>query len=174
MEFTGVLEKFGDSTVGYELHIKLPDWVFREMIAICEDKRVICTFNGNYTHHAAMMPKGDFHYIMLNREIAKKQQWNLGDEIHVVLEKDTSKYGMVITEEMQAVLESDPEGSSLFHNLTAGKQRTLIHVITKIKSSQLRIERSFVILEHLKRQKGKLDYKILDADFKNYRDKMSF
>ena len=98
----------------------------------------------------------------------------LGDWIQVRLEVDNSEYGMEISEEFREVLFSDPEGSDWFHKLTPGKQRTLIHLINKIKNSQLKIERSFVILEHLKKRGGKLDYKILDQDIKDFRDSMKF
>ena len=115
-----------------------------------------------------MIPKGTFHYILLNKENTKKHNLKLGDEVSVSIEKDTSKYGCEISEEMVEVLFSDPEGSDLFHLLTAGKQRTLIHIINKFKSSQLKIDRSFVILQHLKNNLGNVDYKKLNEDFKNF------
>jgi hypothetical protein len=118
-----------------------------------------------------MLPKVTFHYILLNREVCKKLNLLLNDEIEVVLVKDESKYGMPLSEEMQEVFFSDPEGSELFHQLTPGKQRTLIHVVNKYKSSHLRIEKTFVILDHLKNRKGVLDFKGLNEDFKNFKNR---
>lgn len=168
MKFKGIIENFTDSSIGYESHIKIPNNIFIEMLKIATDKRIICNINNSLILHAAMIPKGTFHYILLNKENTKKHHLKLGDEVSVSVEKDTSKYGCEISEEMVEVLFSDPEGSDLFHLLTAGKQRTLIHIINRFKSSQLKIDRSFVILQHLKNNLGNLDYKKLNEDFKNF------
>lgn len=170
MEFNGIIEIFTDSPVGYHSHIKIPEAIFAALASICVDKRVVCTINGNVTFHGAMMPKGSFHYILLNQEIIKKNKLQYNQEVFVQLEKDNSQYGIPMSEEMEEVLRSDPEGSLFFHQLTPGKQRTLIYSINKVKSSALKIERSFVIMEHLKKRKGNLDFKGLDADIKAFRE----
>jgi uncharacterized protein YdeI (YjbR/CyaY-like superfamily) len=113
-------------------------------------------------------------FKLLNKEICKKLNFKVGETITIELKKETAKYGLPISEEMEEVLYSDPDGAMLFNKLTPGKQRTLIHIVNKIKSTQLKIERSFVILEHLKKLKGVLDYEILKQDIKDYRDKMKF
>ena len=168
MKFKGIIERFADNSLGYESHIKIPNEVFIEMQKITTDKRIICHINNSLILHAAMLPKKTFHYILLNKENCKKHNLILGEEVSVFVEKDTSKYGCEISEEMEEVLFSDPEGSDLFHLLTPGKQRTLIHIINKFKSSQLKIDRSFVILQHLKNHLGNVDYKQLNEDFKNF------
>lgn len=168
MTFTALLSVFDDNSLSWEKHLPIPDVIFTEMLAIAPNKRVICTLNHAVTFHCAMMPKGSFHYILVNNETCKKMKLQVNDEVEVEISKDDSKYGMNISEELEEVLFSDPEGSLLFHRLTPGKQRSLIHIINKFKSSQLRIEKSFVILEHLKRQKGILDFKKLNDDFKEF------
>lgn len=174
MTFKGTISSFGENSLGHGPYIEIPNSVFEEMLKIAPDKRVKCILNNLLTVSRAMSPKGYFHYILLNKEILKQINISIGDSIEVKLQADESKYGIDITEEMEEVLFSDPEGSTLFHQLTPGKQRTLINVINKIKSSQLRIERSFVILAHLKKLKGVIDFKLLQQDFKDYRDKMNF
>lgn len=174
MKFTGILKAFDENSLGYGPHIIIPEDVFEKMLVVTKNKRIKCTLNNEITVSRAMSPKGDIHYILLNKDIIKKLKIDFGDTVSVELQPDISKYGMDITEEMEEVLYSDPDGSDLFHKLTPGVQRTLIYMINKIKSSQLRIERSFVILEHLKKMKGKVDGKILQEDFKEYRNKMNF
>lgn len=171
MKFTGFLSVFDESSLSWEKHIPIPDTIFTEMLKIADDKRIICTLNNTLSFHCAMMPKGSFHYILVNNETFKKLKLQVNDEVSVEITKDDSKYGINISEELEEVLFSDPDGSALFHQLTPGKQRSLIHIINKFKSSQLRIEKSFVVLEHLKRQKGVLDFKKLNADFKEFREK---
>ena len=171
MKFNGQVCSFDNNVLYWELHIPIPDAVFKKLNSETKNKRVICTINTNFSFHCAMLPKVTFHYILLNREICKKLNLHLNDEVNVELAKDESKYGMPLSEEMEEVFFSDPEGSDLFHQLTPGKQRSLIHVVNKYKSSQIRIEKSFVILEHLKNRKGVLDFKGLNADFKNFKNR---
>ena len=174
MKFKGILKAFDENSLGYGPHIIIPNEVFEKMLAVTKNKRIKCTLNNEITVSRAMSPKGDIHYILLNKDIVKKLKIDFGDTVSVELQPDVSKYGIDITEEMEEVLFSDPDGNDLFEKLTPGVQRSLIYFINKIKSSQLRIERSFIILEHLKKMKGKIDNEILKQDFKDYRNKMKF
>ncbi len=153
----------------WDYRIPIPLDISKTFLEKYTDRRVVCTINETLKHHCALMPGGDgTYYIMLNKEIRKKLRLKVGESIQVRIEKDTSEYGMPMPEEFQEVLWSDEEGSQLFHDLTPGKQRSLIHIVGKVKSSDIRINKALVILEHLKRQGGKLDFKQLMEDFKNY------
>lgn len=173
INFLGTIRSFDKNDLYWELHIPIPDSLFNEMINYTENKRIVCTLK-NHTFHCAMMPKTTFHYILLNKDLCKKLQLELGDIIDVNITNDDSKYGINISEEMEEVLFSDPDGNYLFHLLTPGKQRTLIYMVNKFKSSQIKIEKTFVIIEHLKKQKGKLDFKQLNEDFKNFKKRNTF
>lgn len=132
------------------------------------DKRVICTLNKTISFHAALMPLGDGNFfINVNQEIRKKLKLGDGDEVHVSLEKDNSEYGMPLPEEFRELLNQDCEGNKVFHSLTPGKQRTLLYMIGKPKSADLRIRNGIAILEHLKRNKGQIFSKQLREDMKN-------
>ena len=124
--------------------------------------RALCSLNKNEAFQAAIMPKGDGSYfININKERRKSYGIDKGDEVHVVLSEDFSKYGLPMPEEFQEILNQDPEGDKFFHSLTPGKQRSLLHIIGKPKSVDLRIHKGFVILNYLKRAQGKLDFKEL-------------
>lgn len=137
-----------------------------------KDRRVLCTINGDYTYHCALMHKGDGNYFVnTNKEVRKKTGIELGSDVQVTITPDHSKYGMPLPEELQTAWELDEEGSSLFGTLSMGKQRSLIHIVGKLKSSQKRIEKSLVILEYLKSVNGNLDFKELNEAFKNANNK---
>lgn len=174
MKFQAKINSFGENNLGHGPYIEIPKEVYNELLPNTIDKRIKCTLNNLTTISRAMAPKGNFNYILLNKDVLKEIKVTIGDIVLVELQPDKSKYGMPISEEMEEVLFSDPDGSDLFHRLTPGVQRTLIHVINKYKSSNLKIERSFVILEHLKKNKGKLDFKLLNQDFKDFKNKMKF
>jgi hypothetical protein len=132
-----------------------------------KDKRVLCTINNNHTIHCALMPhgNGDF-YININKEIRKNAKLEVGDTVQIVLTKDTSKYGMPLPKELETAWEQDPEGYSIFHTLTIGKQRSLVYQIGLPKSSDIRINKALAMLDYLKSVRGNLDFKELNEAYK--------
>lgn len=173
VNFLGTVESFEENELYWEKHIKIPNEVFKEICINSSHKRVVCKLNNSFTFHCAMLPKKTFHYILLNKEICKKNNFTGNDNVSVSLCVDESKYGLPMSEEMEEVLYSDPEGNAFFHKLTPGKQRSMIHLVNKVKNTQGKIDKSFVILEHLKNNRGVLDFKLLQEDFKNFKTKFS-
>jgi len=68
---------------------------------------------------------------------------------------------------MEELLLQDEDGNKVFHRLTPGKQRSLLHIIAKPKSENIRIKKAVAILEYLKSVNGKLDFKELNLAIKN-------
>ena len=170
MKFTATISRFEGSEVFWTSIIIIPDEIYKKMILLSVNKRIVCTINDCYTFHCAMIPKNPFHYIMLSKEKIAALKLNINDEISVEVIADKSEYGIDLSEEFQEVLNSDENGKILFKKLTPGKQRSLIYLMNKTKNTTLKIEKCFVILEHLKRNKGSLDLELLNQDFKNYRN----
>lgn len=133
---------------------------------IVEDRRVLCTLNSAVQIQCALMPDKGIYFIMLNQEVRKKLQADEGSILEVKLIKDESEYGIYTCDEFLEILEQDPEGKEVFHGLSAGKQRTLIHIISKPKSSQIRINKGLIVINYLKSTNGSLDFKELNTAFK--------
>jgi hypothetical protein len=165
MEFTTQLEK-KTSSIMWNYQIDIPLDLANQLIEK-KNRRVICTLNGAHRFHAALMPngKGGF-YITINSDIRKKLNLEISSELQVHLEKDRSKYGIHLPEEMKELLLVDEEGSRFFHQLTPGKQRSLLHIIGKPKSSDIRLKKAVIVLDFLKTNNGKLDFKMLNEAFK--------
>ena len=174
MKFTANISRFEDSETHWTSIIKIPDNIFIEMIKIAPNKRIVCTLNNELTFHCGMLPKKDYHYIMLSKERIKTLNLDINNEFLVEIVADKSEFGANLSEEFQEVLELDPAAKILFNRLTSGKQRSIIYLISKTKSSQLRIEKSFVLLEHLKRNKGKFDSIVYQEDYRIFREKNTF
>ena len=162
--FTSILKRF-NSELWY-FYIQVPEEAARPILNI-GTRRVICTLNDTEHIHCALMPngKGGF-FINLNKEIRKKLALEVGDELKVNLRKDESKYGLPIAEEFEALLKLDDEGSAFFHALTPGKQRSLIHIVSKPKSSDVRLRKALAVVDYLKSTAGKLDFKELNEALK--------
>lgn len=164
-KFNGLLEKYEDKIYNY--HIKVPadivDKLKRENI-----KRFICYINSGEPFHSSLIPAGNRQFfIKINKELRDHYGLNVGSEVTIEIAQDKSPYGMPMPSELEELLILDPEGDRYFHTLPPGKQRNLLFMVNKLKSTDKRIEKSLIILEHLKEQLGNLDFKILHQDFKN-------
>lgn len=163
--FTTNLER-KPSSLSWNFTIAVPLDIAEKFIEK-DHRRVVCTLNEQYEFHAALMPNGNGgFFININSEIRKKLKLGEDAELYVQLRKDRSKYGIYLPEEMEELLLVDEEGSAFFHQLTPGKQRSLLHIIGKPKSSDIRLKKAVVVLDHLKTNNGKLDFKMLNLAFK--------
>lgn len=86
------------------------------------------------------------------------------DYFEMQLFEDTSKYGVEVPEELEAVFLSDYDAYAIFETLTPGKQRSIIYAIIRIKNTQSRIDKALIMCENLKR--GHLNpYTILKPNY---------
>jgi len=159
MEFTTKLENFNTRLWSY--HIKVPkDIVMHYQQAGI--KRVVANLNDAVTFQCAIMPAGDgVYFINVNKKIRDQLKLKEGSKVNVILHKDESEYGLPFPDELKELLLQDPDGNKLFHALTPGKQRNLIYAVNQVKNVDLRIHRSLVLIEHLKRNKGKINFREL-------------
>ena len=91
----------------------------------------------------------------------------VGDKVKVTVKKDESEYGLPLPEELAELWAIDDEGKRVFHLLTKGKQRSLLHIVGKPKTSATRIKKAIIMNDYLKSTGGKLDYTELQEAFKN-------
>ena len=166
MKFSTKIQSLNYSNTYRGPHFELPENVLHYFLEVLNQKRVVCVLNEVLTINRAIMQANEKYFILMNKDNLKQLNLDFGDEVTVEIAPDESDYGMPISEEMQEVLFSDPEGADLFHKLTLGKQRSLIHLINNYKSSQLKIDRSFVILQHIKNNAGKVNLLALPQEFK--------
>ncbi|SHI62722.1 YdeI/OmpD-associated family protein [Aquimarina spongiae] len=147
------------STLAFETHLHsghtfiLPDKIAHNFLDQGY-KRVIVTIlfdDRSTSFHAAIQKFNNQYHITFNKANQKKMKIFPSDYFTVELTEDTSKYGVEMPEEFDAVLQSDPEAFEIFESLTDGKKRSLIYFILKIKNSQNRINKALIITENLKR-----------------------
>ena len=132
-----------------------------------KSRRVVCTLNGSYSFQCALLPwtEGGF-CVVVNKKIRDKLGIYDGDKVKVELEKDESRYGLPMPKELKEVLRQDKEGDKLFHALTPGKQRTMLYYIAKSKDVDRRIQWSLILIEHLKKNDGKIIFPSLSEELK--------
>lgn len=151
----------------FYLHIVIPKKIVEQFDFDGKAKRILCSINKHEPFYCAFMPKGDGDFfININKQIIKTHQIAEGSEVDIEIKKDTSKYGMPMSEEFEVALAQDEMATELFENLTPGKKRNLLHIVNKVKSSDIRIKKSLVIMAHLCETEGELDFKLLNQRFK--------
>ena len=141
-----VLEKSG--SWGY--CIILPPAV-AEPLMVSGNKRVMCTLNGNLALHSAIMKsKEGEYYITISSKVCKQLGLSGGNKVKIHLQVDTAEHQFSMPEELQEVLDSDPEAATAFDALTDGKKRGIMHLVTLVKSADKRIERALLIAYKIK------------------------
>lgn len=125
--------------------------------------RLMCSIEDQEAFHAGMVALGGGEaYITINKKRMKAFGIAKGDQVRVTIRKDTSKYGMEMPEELEALLEQDDEGRKRFEQLTPGKKRYIIHYVSQVKNSQLKIDRAILLINNLKElPEGEFDFRKL-------------
>ena len=165
ISFLSTLEDFHTNL--WRFHLPVPEDIAAQFID-GDNRRVRVHLGGIPVFPAALMKTKEYWFILLNKPNREKLKIAEGDKITMTLEKDLSEYGHEMPEELQVLLDQDEVGSGYFYELTKGKQRSLIYIVTKVKNTNSRLNKSLAIIEHLKDVKGKLDYKMLNEKIKYY------
>jgi transcription termination factor Rho len=116
------------------------------------NKRCICTLNGKSSLHVAIRSrKEEGYFIYISKRVLKELSLKKGMMVQMELKEDESQFQFEEAEEWNEVLATDPIAKDVFDQLTPGNQRSILYLITRVKSSEKRIERSLHIAEQLKR-----------------------
>lgn len=103
------------------------------------------------TFHGAIQKRNGKYYMMFGKRYQKELGVFPNDYFQLQFFEDTSKYGVEMPEELDAVLKSDYEANEIFESFTPGKKRGIIYMILGYKNSQTRIDKSILVCENLKR-----------------------
>jgi hypothetical protein len=158
--FTSILEESTNRLWG--CHFAVP-----QLIAEALPRRVVCVLNEKTEFQCAMLPRGDGTFLItVNKKLRDQLGLKIGMKISASLRKDDSEYGLPMPEELAELLAQDEEGNRLFHALTPGKLRTLLYIVGQPKNADARLRRALVIIEHLKMNKGKINYRQLNEEMR--------
>ena len=144
---------FEISVTGNYYSLLLPERIIRPFLAKNQTRvKAIASFHTKeITFYGAIQKRGDTYYMMFGKRYQKELGIFPNDYFKLQFFEDTSKYGVAMPEELEAVFLGDPDAFDIFESLTAGKKRGLIYAITRFKNTQTRIDKSLVLCENLKR-----------------------
>lgn len=139
--------------LGQTHSLELPEKIVKPFLDKGQQRvEINAEFEGNSIRfHGAIQKRGGGYYLMFGKQNQKSLGVFPNDYFQLQFFEDTSKYGVEMPEEFDAVLQSDPEAMDLFESLTMGKKRGLIYAILRYKSSQTRIDKALILCENLKR-----------------------
>ncbi|MDT0607126.1 YdeI/OmpD-associated family protein [Croceitalea rosinachiae] len=114
--------------------------------------RAVAKFEGReLTFHAAIQKIHGQYCMMFGKRYQKELGIFPNDIFKLQFFEDTSKYGVEVPEEFEAVMLSDYDAYQIFESLTDGRKRGLIYTITRYKNSQTKIDKTLLLCENLKR-----------------------
>ena len=162
--FNSILELSHNKLWG--AHFIVPD-IIAQVFVSNGARRVVCVLNEVIEYQCALLPKGDGSFLItVNKKTRDTLHLKPGSPLRVSLRADDSEYGLPMPEELAEVLAQEEEGNRLFHALTPGKQRTLLYIVGNVKNTDTRLRRAIAIVDHLKQNGGKIDYKKLNVDLR--------
>ncbi len=112
---------------------------------------VACFEDKSIEIYAALLKRKGAYLIMFGKKNQKALGLFPNDYFQLQLFEDTSKYGVAVPEEFDAVMLSDYDAYTIFESLTDGKKRGIIYMITRYKNSQTKIDKTLLLCENLKR-----------------------
>ncbi len=122
--------------------------------------RAKASFEGKELNfHGAIQKRNGNYYMMFGKRYQKELGVFPNDYFQLQFFEDDSKYGVEMPEELDAVLVSDADAFAIFESFTAGKIRGIIYMIAMYRNSQIRIDKSLLLCENLK--KGVRDNRML-------------
>ena len=114
--------------------------------------RAIATFEGEKLEfHGAIQKRNGNYYMMFGKRYQKKLGIFPNDLFELQFFEDSSKYGVEVPEEFEAVMLSDYDAYQIFESLTDGRKRGLIYAIARYKNSQTKIDKTLLLCKNLKR-----------------------
>jgi Bacteriocin-protection, YdeI or OmpD-Associated/Domain of unknown function (DUF1905) len=159
-----MLEESGNRLWG--AHIRVPESAVKALTGV-GSRRVLCTLNGSQERQCALVPYRDGSFVItVNKRLRDSLHFRIGQTIRVGLRRDESKYGLPVPEEFAELLRQDGEGDRLFHALNPGKRRTLLYIVGSPKKAETRLRRAVVVVQHLKANAGRVNYRQLYAALK--------
>jgi len=118
------------------------------------NSRVVMRLGEQEIHRALRRSANGYEYVGLSIVMVKKMGIRENAEVTISLKEDTSEYGMDFPEEMQEVMDQDPEGKELFERATLGLQRGLLHYVSSAKGIDTRIKRALHLMQRVRELKA--------------------
>lgn len=127
--------------------ITVPDAVAKKLNG---ERRVVCIIGEVKFHCALQFREERGYFVLIGKGTLQKVGGAGGKELVPQFKRDESKYQFEMPLELDEVLSQDDKASAIFSQLTDGGKRSIIYLVSQLKSEQKRVERALHICEKLK------------------------
>ncbi len=117
---------------------------------LAPNARVVMRLGEEEIHRALRRSVNGYDYVGLSIVMVKKMEIQENAEVTIALKADTSEYGMDFPEEMQEVMDQDPEGKDFFERANPGIQRGFLHYVSSAKGIDTRIKRALHVMNRMR------------------------
>lgn len=162
------IASFPSNSLGWYHHVVIPDDI-ADQAYDNKARRISIMVNENPPFPAAILKSESYYYILISMTVMKKLKLIENQFVDIVVEQDLNPYGMPLPAEFKEVFEIDDEAYHYFDALKPGVRRALMHIILKIKSDHLRAERTIMMLDFIKLNRGEFDFKAFNEYVKSDR-----
>lgn len=122
-------------------YVHIPGSIVEELKA-SKIKRVQVWFNEKGPFHRALNSKNGQGFLYISGATLKQIDAFPFEEIPVVIQSDETKYQAPEPKEWIELIEADDEIGHGFHQLSIGKQRSILFAIDRMKSEDARIRKA--------------------------------
>jgi hypothetical protein len=149
---------FPNNSLGWYHHVAIPDDIAHQAYEN-NARRISIKIDSNPPFPAAILKSETYYYILISKAVLKKLKLSKGQLVEIQLEQDHNPYGMPLPPEFKEVFAIDDEAFQYFDAMKPGVRRALMHIIIKIKSDNLRAERTILMLDFIKLNRGEFEFK---------------
>jgi hypothetical protein len=121
--------------------------------------KIKALFDGKVEYRGIMSNMGTgCHILILTQEVRRKLEKTFGDSVSVELEQDLKVREVLIPEDVQVLLNENPEEKAFFEKLSYTHRKEYVNWINSAKRKETRVKRIILFIEKLQ-QKKKPDQK---------------
>lgn len=113
--------------------------------------RVQVQFNEAPPFHCALRRNKEVGFLIgVSKRLLQQTDTEPGQVVQVEIWPDESPYQAPMPESLAAVLETDTEAHTIFHSMTAGRQRSILYWVGSLRNLDRQIEKALLVAEKLK------------------------
>jgi hypothetical protein len=147
--FTGILSLMDLGKYTYRV-LYLPEELKEQLTFEKGNRlRIIGSVEGLRLELCWQPQKGGPHFIMLNPEVCKEAELEIGYEVDFRF-RVADPEQVTLPEEFEEALAGDPEVRDLWEQFTPGKKRSLIQVVKCAKTPEIRLRKAYELLERIR------------------------
>ena len=114
-------------------------------------KRVVATIRGQALRLGLLPLEGGGRYLMLNKDLCRAVDIELGQELDVELELDPNPDHVDLPHELAEALAAWPEAETAFNTYSGSHRRAMAYRVAEGKQPATRIRRAVALVERLGR-----------------------